>query len=117
MTARCRIFPAFFLLGGLIGMTGAVFAQPAEPPKSPNTQYEPVEWANLDGWAGDDHAAAFATFLDSCRALEGKRRPSQEMMEITAALKEVCARAQAAVPLDESGARKFFEENFRLLQI
>ena len=117
MTPHCRIFRALFFLGGLIGIASVVHGETAEPLKFPNAQYEPVEWANLDGWAGDDHAAAFATFLDSCRALEGKRRPSQEMMEITAALKEVCARAQAAVPLDESGARKFFEDNFRPVQL
>jgi membrane-bound lytic murein transglycosylase A len=117
MTPHCRIFRALFFLGGLIGIAGAVRGETAAPLKFPNAQYEPVEWANLDGWAGDDHAAAFATFLDSCRALEGKRRPSQEMMEITAALKEVCARAQAAVPLDESAARKFFEDNFRPVQL
>jgi len=117
MTPHCRIFCAFVFLGSLIGFDGAVHGEPAAPLRFPNAQYEPLEWANLDGWAGDDHAAAFATFLDSCHALEGKRRPSVEMMEITAALKEVCARAQAAVPLDESGARKFFEDNFRPVQI
>src|SRR5579862_4530344 len=117
MTPHCRMFGGLFFFVGLVGLTSAVHGETAEPLKFPNAQYEPVEWANLDGWAGDDHAAAFATFLDSCRALEGKRRPSQEMMEITAALKEVCARAQAAVPLDESGARRFFEDNFRPLQL
>jgi membrane-bound lytic murein transglycosylase A len=117
MTPRCRMFRAFVFLGGLIGITTAVHGETAEPLKFPNAQYEPIQWANLDGWAGDDHATAFATFLDSCRALEGKRRLSQEMMEITAALKEVCARGQDAVPLDENGARKFFEENFRPVQL
>ena len=117
MTPRCRIFRAFIFFSGLIGVTGIALGETAEPLKFPNAQYEPVEWANLDGWASDDHAAAFATFLDSCRALEGKRRASQEMMEITAGLKEVCVRAQAALPLDESGARKFFEDSFRPVQI
>jgi membrane-bound lytic murein transglycosylase A len=117
MTPHCRIFPALVFFGGLIGVTSVAYGETAELLKFPNAQYEPVEWANLDGWAGDDHAAAFATFLDSCRALQGKRRPSQEMMEITAALKELCVHAQAAVPLDENGSRKFFEDNFRPLQI
>ena len=108
---RCIVF------GSLIGVTSVALGETAEPLKFPNAQYEPVEWTNLDGWASDDHAAAFATFLDSCRALESKRRPTQEMMEITAALKEVCGRAQAAVPLDENGARKFFEDNFRPVQL
>jgi membrane-bound lytic murein transglycosylase A len=117
MTPHCRMFGAFVVLGSLIGVMSVALGEIAEPLKFPNAQYEPVEWANLDGWAGDDHATAFATFLDSCRALEGKRRPTQEMMEITAALKEVCTHAQAALPLDENGARKFFEDNFRPVQL
>jgi membrane-bound lytic murein transglycosylase A len=117
MTPHCRMFRAFIVFGSLLSVTTVALAETAEPLKFPNAQYEPVEWANLDGWASDDHAAAFATFLDSCRALEGKRRPSQEMMEITAGLREVCARAQGVVPLDENGARKFFEDNFRPIQL
>jgi membrane-bound lytic murein transglycosylase A len=117
MTPHCRMFGAFIVLGSLIGAASVALGEVAAPLKFPNAQYEPVEWTNLDGWAGDDHATAFATFLDSCRALEGKRRPTQEMMEITAALKEVCVRAQAALPLDENGARKFFEDNFRPVQL
>src|ERR1700726_3416269 len=36
---------------------------------------------------------------------------------MTDALKAVCTRAVAAVPLEEDGARKFFEDNFRPLRI
>ena len=117
MPAHCRILRVFVLLISLIGMTRAARSQDAEPLKFPDTQYEPVDWAEVDGWADDDHAAAFATFLASCRALTGERQPSREMREITKALRHVCERAQAAVPLDEDGARKFFEDHFRPLQI
>jgi membrane-bound lytic murein transglycosylase A len=87
-----------------------------EPIRFPDTQYEPVDWANLDGWASDDHATAFAAFLESCRPLNASRQ-SAEPVAITDALKAVCARAVAAVPLEEDGARKFFEDNFRPLRI
>ncbi|MGD0024856.1 MAG: MltA domain-containing protein [Xanthobacteraceae bacterium] len=107
----------FVLVISLVGMTRAARSEAAEPLKFPDTQYEPVDWADLQGWADDDHAAAFATFLASCRALTAKWRPSREMTAITEALKDVCERAQAAVPLDEDGARKFFEDNFRPLRI
>jgi len=83
-----------------------------EPIKFPDTQYEPVSWASLDGWANDDHATAFAAFLESCRALKSAT-PGQ----IVDALKLICARGFAAVPLEEDGARKFFEDNFRPLRI
>lgn len=114
MTPRCWIAGAFML--GLVA-AGSAFGQTAAPLIFPGTQYEPVDWSDLDGWAGDDHAAAFAAFLDSCAALTGKRVALSGMAEITAALRGVCERAQAAIPLDDDGARKFFEENFRPLQI
>jgi membrane-bound lytic murein transglycosylase A len=34
-----------------------------------NAALEPVNWSDLDGWAGDDHASAFATFYASCRPI------------------------------------------------
>ena len=88
-----------------------------EPIKFPDTQYEPLNWSELEGWAGDDHAAAFAAFLASCRAVNGTRPPGREAAAINEALKPVCERAVAAVPLEEEGARKFFEDNFRPLRI
>jgi membrane-bound lytic murein transglycosylase A len=37
--------------------------------KIPNAALEPVNWGDLDGWTGDDHASAFATFYASCRPI------------------------------------------------
>jgi hypothetical protein len=42
---------------------------PTEPLKLPNSALEPIDWNALGGWATDDHAAAFATFVTSCRPL------------------------------------------------
>jgi len=117
MTAHCRVLSIFALFVGLIGMTAAVRGQTADPLEFPDSQYQPVAWAELDGWADDDHAAAFAAFLNSCRAVGGNGPVTQQMTQITAALREVCERAQASVPLDDAGARMFFEDNFRPLQI
>ena len=115
MTPRCWIVGALML--GFVAGGGAALGQTAAPLVFPGAQYEPVEWSDLDGWADDDHAAAFATFLDSCTAVTGKHQPPSGMTEIAIALRDVCERAQAAIPLDDGGARKFFEENFRPLQI
>jgi membrane-bound lytic murein transglycosylase A len=117
MTARCRIVPRLLLVAGLLGISAAAHGQSADPLIFPNTQYEPVDWAALDGWAGDDHAAAFSAFLDSCNALANARAATAAMSEMTAALKLVCASAQAAIPLDDQGAQKFFEDNFRPIEI
>ena len=63
MAARC---PALLLVAAFVGLAGiATAAQGGEQAaiKFPDTQYEPVNWADLDGWASDDHATAFAAFL------------------------------------------------------
>src|SRR5262249_20372288 len=47
---------------------GPSTAQP-EPLRLRDTALEPIEWGALKGWPADDHVAAFATFLASCRSL------------------------------------------------
>jgi len=111
---------AWLLVAVVVVLTGIATAGRSaarEPIKFPDTQYEPVDWASLDGWASDDHATAFATFLESCRVLNASRQPAAEPVAIAEGLKAVCARASTVVPLEEEGARKFFEDNFRPLRI
>jgi membrane-bound lytic murein transglycosylase A len=109
---RCALIVAIAM--ACAGLMTAAHGGAPGPIKFPDTQYEPVSWASLDGWANDDHATAFAAFLESCRALKGSGRNDGAIAE---ALKRVCARGFAAVPLEEDGARKFFEDNFRPLRI
>ena len=78
---------------------------------------EPLEWDHLDGWAADDHAAAFATFLVSCRPVAGTAHPPGENRPMYAALHEICRRALTVGKLDDAGARQFFEQNFRPARI
>jgi membrane-bound lytic murein transglycosylase A len=88
-----------------------------EPLRLPNTAIEPIEWNALNGWKADDHAAAFATFLTSCRPLlrasvrEGDKHP------MYLALTQVCRQALAVGHLADDQARIFFEHNFRPLRI
>src|SRR6516162_2837571 len=88
-----------------------------EPLRLPNTAIEPIDWNTLKGWEADDHAAAFATFLTSCRPLlrasvqEGDKRP------MYLALTQVCRQALAVGRLTDDQARIFFEDNFRPLHI
>ena len=55
------------LLIGTLGMALTAHAQERAPIVFPNTQYEPVDWTDLEGWDSDDHAAAFATSRLSSR--------------------------------------------------
>src|SRR5580698_6781580 len=113
--ALCLVAPAVLFVAAI----GVVPPAQASPIKFPDTQYEPVEWADLNGWTADDHAAAFSTFLASCKALTANVRQRQPVASpaITDALRNVCTAAFAAIPLDDDGARKFFEDNFRPLRI
>jgi membrane-bound lytic murein transglycosylase A len=88
-----------------------------EPLSVPESQLEPIDWNALDGWAADDHAAAFATFLVSCRPLIRTIPPAGETRPMYFALKGVCRRALAAGRLAQEQARLFFELNFRPLRI
>ena len=74
---------------------GPAPTQPSRPPAQPES------FAEVPGWAQDDHAAGFEAFRVTCGVA---RDP---------ALAEVCRRARAAGPLDAPRARAFFEENFR----
>ena len=113
--------PAFCLVAAfvlLLALQAAARAQGKGPLVFPDTQYEPVEWGELEGWTSDDHAAAFAAFLGSCRTLQVRRRQSaRDLTPIPAALKNICEDARAAIPLDQEGARKFFEDHFRPIRI
>jgi len=82
-----------------------------------DSQLEPIDWNALAGWAADDHALAFATFLSSCRPLVRTVPPPREARPMYFALKEVCRRAVAAGRLGHGPARLFFERNFRPLRI
>ena len=107
-----RIGLAALLLSAV--SVAAAFAR--NPLKLPDTQYEPIGWAKIDGWADDDHNAALATFLKSCQAiLKGAElRPGQPMF---GALFRICQKAVAARPEKPGEARAFFEQNFRPVRI
>src|SRR5262245_41800494 len=89
-------------------------AHDVDPLQAPDTQLEPVEWSDVDGWSDDDHAAAFGTFRVSCNPFLARRAPP-DSRPIHQALREVCRRAASAGALanDKTKAREFFEKNFQ----
>jgi len=88
-------------------------AKGRNPMKIPGAQYEPVTWAAIEGWADDNHEAAYAAFLNSCKAILRGPREGQ----LLAALYKVCERATNARPHKLGEARIFFEQNFRPVRI
>ena len=88
-----------------------------EPLKLPNSALKPIDWSALGGWATDDHAAAFATFVTSCRPLLRTILSKSETRPMYLALTHVCRQALAAGRPTAEQARMFFERNFRPLRI
>ena len=66
--------------------------------KFPDATLEPAAWSELDGWASDDHAAAYATFLASCRAILAQTKPAQAARRFTEAMQAVCRTRQGGGP-------------------
>jgi len=95
---------------------GPSTAQP-EPLRLTDAAIEPIEWNALHGWPADDHVAALATFLASCRPLLRTSLREADKRPMYAALIEVCRRALAIGRLTQDQARLFFERNFRPLRI
>lgn len=82
--------------------------------------YVSVSFDVIAGWAEDDHRAAFASFLNSCRRLisaakskSGEAAQSVSKVAAPDALLAVCETA-LAVPsgLTKAGAKAFFETHF-----
>jgi membrane-bound lytic murein transglycosylase A len=106
------------LSGSFAASAAAKKYTPPNPLKIPNIQFEPLAWHQIDGWMNDHHAEAFATFLASCKPIlrsTAKTRASRSAAY--KALYAVCGRAVDAVPLNDEGARVFFEKNFRAVRL
>jgi membrane-bound lytic murein transglycosylase A len=90
---------------------------PPGPIRFPDTRFEPVAFKDIDGWAADDHAAAYAAFLTSCRAIVASAKSSRDTRPVYHALLEICRKARTAGTLGAEPARKFFEEHFSALRV
>ncbi|MDQ8732652.1 MltA domain-containing protein [Bradyrhizobium sp. LHD-71] len=81
------------------------------------SQYEPLKWADIPGWAEDDQQAAFETFLASCKPIVARREPPKEPKALGSSLSEPCRAARAAHVRSSDEARAFFERHFVPLRI
>jgi peptidoglycan lytic transglycosylase A len=80
-------------------------------------QYAPLSWANIAGWASDDHVQAYKAFRVSCASIAAQRNPPEDSKALGASLREPCRAAKAREITEDAKARAFFEENFLPLQI
>jgi membrane-bound lytic murein transglycosylase A len=101
-------------------LLGAVCGAQAELRKQlriPEAQITPITWQQIEGWAEDDHEAAFATYLVSCRAILSSERGSRPNKPIFAGLHDACRKAVELKNRKPGDARAFFEQNFRPARI
>jgi peptidoglycan lytic transglycosylase A len=116
MPARLCVFLGSIAVAAF-WLAGPLRAQSADEPfKLADSQLEPVKWADVAGWAADDHLAAFAAFKTSCRTFRNIKQPQDER-PVFNALWDVCRRAAGVRPADKEAARRFFEDNFRPVEI
>jgi membrane-bound lytic murein transglycosylase A len=101
----------------LLGLTGAALAKPKNPLRLADTQYVPITWIDIDGWVEDDQAAAFATFMQSCKAILRGTQAMRDTRPMYGALYDVCRKAAETKPKDAKEAREFFERHFRPVRI
>lgn len=79
------------------------------PAPAPVLERRPVAFADLAGWATDDHGAALGAFLRSCARMEARPDTIPERVEAWLA---ACAAAADVDPADNAAARHFFESRF-----
>ena len=104
----------------IVGFCFWFIAAPSDPALAlnlRNARIEPLSFSTLAGWTDDDHAAAFDTFLKSCRAILNGTRAMRSARPFYGALFKVCGRAVAAGQLDRDHARVFFEDNFKPVRV
>src|SRR5262245_48796354 len=89
------VFAAAMLLGAFVPAL-AEDDDPKPTVRIGNSTLEPVDWQKLDGWAQDDHAAAFATFMASCKAILRASATSRPERPVFRGLHQACTEATQA---------------------
>jgi membrane-bound lytic murein transglycosylase A len=86
-------------------------------PLTGKAEVKPLPFTALDGWAGDDHAAAFAAFRITCAAIMADAPSLRLAVPTPAGLHAVCERALRLGTPDSRAARAFFENHFTPFEI
>jgi membrane-bound lytic murein transglycosylase A len=89
----------------------------AAPPVPEGVRVEAVAFADLQGWARDDHAAAWHVFLASCRSVTDEAPAQRQGLTPPQALVDRCREALALGEAAAPRAKNFFESRFEAWRI
>jgi membrane-bound lytic murein transglycosylase A len=86
------------------------------------SQYLPLAWSEVAGWADDDHLAAYKTFRASCKPIAAQTAlPADpkafDPKALGVSLRDPCHIAKGLDLSDEARAKAFFEAHFLPLRI
>ena len=90
-------------------VTAGLLVSPFEPP---GARLRPVDFAELPGYAQDDHLSAFKVFLRSARSIAQGVPELRKALPAPASLRAVCSLALGQTVGSVSEARQFFETHF-----
>lgn len=107
----------FFLLGVLLMLTGcADLTDTKTPAPKAALKLENAAFADLTGWAADDHLAALRAFDKSCaRLLKADATKTITVADRTMTVQDwqkICAARPDPVTATAAAARAYFEQNF-----
>lgn len=97
------------------GLLAAVTAMPAmanDLPPLTGAEARPLSFAEIAGWAADDHLAAFRVFREQCAAIVRSSPALRPGLPPPASLVALCARPELAAVSDAAEARAFLERWF-----
>ena len=81
------------------------------------SQYQPLAWADIQGWNDDDHLAAYKAFRTSCKPIAAQQGLPPESKALGSSLRDPCRIAKGLELADSVKAKDFFEQNFVPLRI
>ncbi len=111
---RRPVVPAAALaLAGTLALAAASLTLPADTAAA-----QAVRFADVPGWAADDHAAALIAFRAGCSAAVGRKRTKTAVPVDPAAFRRAC-KVAASLPAraDAATARRFFEAQFAPVRV
>ncbi|MFL6792895.1 MAG: murein transglycosylase A, partial [Bradyrhizobium sp.] len=89
----------------------------ALPLQISGSQYVPLTWSEVAGWAEDDHLAAYRTFRASCKPIAAQHAMPAESKALGISLRDPCRIAKGLELSAGARAKAFFEQHFLPLRI